>query len=51
MATGHLKEGVCKSMSENTLRDLQDIVVEGSRCMCVCVPASVSWVSEGVKDR
>lgn len=31
-ATGHLKEGVCKTVSKNTHRDLQDIVVEGTRC-------------------
>lgn len=38
---GHLKEGVCKTVSKNTLRDLQDIVVEGARCIwlrvCACI--------------
>lgn len=32
-ATAHFKEGVSKTVSKNTHRDLQDIVVEGARCM------------------
>lgn len=39
---GHLKEGVCETVSKNPLRHLQDIVVEGCRCIrgevyvCIC---------------
>lgn len=35
-ATGHLKEGVWKTVCMSTLRDLQDIVAERAGCVRVC---------------
>lgn len=34
-ATGQGKGGACRNKRKKTLRDLQDIVVEGAKCVCV----------------
>lgn len=43
---GHLKKGVWKTVCMNTLRDLQDIVVERAGCVWVEVCACISELSK-----